>query len=143
MRLPTPHRSPAHINVVAMIDVLFAILTFFIVSSLSVNQNKGLPVNLPTAGSGSIQNRTKIVMSLNDRGELSVNHQPTSLEELANSLRRVIAQELQGQPAPSPTNLTTIIINADERVGHGRVVQIMDQVRKVSNIKIAIATKNR
>ena len=143
MRLPTPHKPPAQINVVSMVDVLFAVLTFFIVSSLSLSQNKGLPVNLPTAGSGKVQEQTKIVVSINDQGGLSVNQQATSLDKLATQIQQTISQELKGKETPSKANPATIIINADERIGHGRVIQIMDQVRKVPNIKIAIATKSR
>jgi biopolymer transport protein ExbD len=143
MRLPIPHNPPAQINVVSMIDVLFAILTFFIVSSLSMSQTKGLPVNLPSAGSGKVQEQTKIVVSLNERGELSVNRQVTALEDIAPQIQKAISQELKGKEAPSKANPTTIIINADEKAGHGKVIQIMDQVRKVPNIKIAIATRSR
>jgi biopolymer transport protein ExbD len=141
MRLPTPHNPPAQINVVSMIDVLFAILTFFIITSLASTQTKGLPVTLPSASSGKVQEQTKIVVSLSSQGELSVNRQPAILDKLSEQLNQVIAQELKGKEAPSKANPTTIIVNADERVGHGRVIQIMDQVRKVPNIKIAIATK--
>jgi biopolymer transport protein ExbD len=143
MRLPIPHNPPAQINVVSMIDVLFAILTFFIVSSLSMSQTKGLPVNLPSAGSGKVQEQTKIVVSLNERGELSVNRQVTALEDIAPQIQKAISQELKGKEAPSKANPTTIIINADEKAGHGKVIQIMDQVRKVPDIKIAIATRSR
>jgi biopolymer transport protein ExbD len=141
MRLPTPHHPPAQINVVSMIDVLFAILTFFIITSLASTQTKGLPVNLPAADSSTVQKQTKIVVSLNNQGELSVNRQPAILDRLADKLNQVIAQELKGKEAPSKANPTTIIINADEFIGHGRVIQIMDQIRKVPNIKIAITTK--
>ncbi len=141
MRLPIPHNPPAQINVVSMIDVLFAILTFFIITSLASTQTKGLPVNLPSAGSGSVQEQTKIVVSLSNQGELSINRQPAILDKLSEQLNQVIVQELKGKEAPSKANPTTIIVNADERIGHGRVIQIMDQVRKVPNIKIAIATK--
>ncbi len=140
MRLPTPEQTPAQINVVAMIDVLFAILTFFIISSLSLTQNKSLPVNLPAASSGQSQNQTKIVVSLNDRDQLSVNRQPATIAGLAAQVQQAIAPELPGVKTTSPT---TIIINADERSGHGQVTKIMDQIRRIPNIKIAIATKNR
>jgi biopolymer transport protein ExbD len=143
MRLPTPPHTPAQISVVAMIDVLFAILTFFIVSSLSLSQTKGLPVNLPAAGNSQTPAQTKIIVSLNDRSELSVNREPTSIEELASKVQSVINQELPGNAAPNKLNPTTIIINADEQSGHGQVTQIMDKIRQISNIKIAIATKQR
>jgi biopolymer transport protein ExbD len=141
MRLPTPPKSAPEINMLSMIDVLFAILTFFIISSLSLTKLKGLPVNLPTAGSSKLQEQTKIVVTLNYQGQLSVNRHITNIDQLSAKLQQVISQEMQGKSAPSANNPTTIIINADEQVGHGRVIQLMDQVRKVPNIKIAIATK--
>jgi biopolymer transport protein ExbD len=97
MRLPTPHNPPAQINVVSMIDVLFAILTFFIITSLASTQIKGLPVNLPSAGSGKVQEQTKVVVSLSNQGELSINRQPAILDKLAEQLNQVIAQELKGK----------------------------------------------
>ncbi|HEY9301689.1 MAG TPA: biopolymer transporter ExbD, partial [Phormidium sp.] len=49
MRLPDEPDSIPQINIVPLIDVTFAILTFFIVSSLSLSKSEGLPVNLPKA----------------------------------------------------------------------------------------------
>lgn len=47
MRLPEEPDLPPRINIVPMIDVIFAILVFFMVSSLSLTRSEGLPVNLP------------------------------------------------------------------------------------------------
>ncbi|MEY2914612.1 MAG: hypothetical protein RLZZ184_3921, partial [Cyanobacteriota bacterium] len=44
MRLPDEPDIPAQINIVPMIDVIFAILTFFIMSTLFLNRSEGLPV---------------------------------------------------------------------------------------------------
>ena len=49
MRLPDEPELPAQINIVPMIDVIFAILTFFIMSTLYLHRSEGLPVNLPQA----------------------------------------------------------------------------------------------
>ncbi len=51
MRLPDEPDMPSQINIVPMIDVIFAILTFFIMSTLYLTRSEGLPVNLPTASS--------------------------------------------------------------------------------------------
>lgn len=50
MRLPEEPDLPPQINIVPMIDVIFAILTFFILSSLFLTRLEGIPVNLPKAG---------------------------------------------------------------------------------------------
>ena len=55
MRLPDEPESIPQINIVPLIDVTFAILTFFIVSSLSLSKSEGLPVNLPKASTSQVQ----------------------------------------------------------------------------------------
>jgi biopolymer transport protein ExbD len=133
MRLPTdPDRTP-DINVVALIDVLFAILTFFIITSLTLTRNESLPVNLPTAGTGKSQAQTKIVVSIDPQGSIALNRQPVEIETLVPKIQALITKEGQ----------TLVIINADERVEHGRVVGIMDRVRQIPGVKLAIATQRK
>jgi biopolymer transport protein ExbD len=133
MRLPTdPDRTP-DINVVALIDVLFAILTFFIITSLTLTRNESLPVNLPTAGTGKSQAQTKIVVSIDPQGSIALNRQPVEMAALIPKIQTLIAKEGQ----------TLVIVNADERVEHGRVVAIMDRVRQIPGVKLAIATQRK
>jgi biopolymer transport protein ExbD len=133
MRLPNEFDRTPDINVVALVDVLFAILTFFIMTSLTLTHSEGLPVNLPIAGTGKNQEQTKIVVTLNSQGEIALNTQPVNLLALVPKLQSLIAKERQ----------TLVIINADERVEHGRVVAIMDRIRQINGVKLAIATKRK
>ena len=64
MRLPDEPDLPAQINIVPMIDVIFAILTFFIVATLFLNKSEGLPVNLPKASTAKPQLSTKVTVSI-------------------------------------------------------------------------------
>jgi biopolymer transport protein ExbD len=133
MRLPTdPDRTP-EINVVALVDVLFAILTFFVITSLSLAYNEGLPVNLPTAGTSKSQGSTKIVVTIDSQGSISLNRQPVERDTLAHKIQALITTE----------GHSLVIINADERVEHGRVVGIMDRVRQIPGVKLAIATQRK
>jgi biopolymer transport protein ExbD len=133
MRLPTESERTPDINVVALVDVLFAILTFFIITSLTLTRNEGLPVNLPTAGTGKSQPQTKIVVSINPQGSIALNHKSIDLITLVPQIQTLITKNGQ----------TLVIINADERVEHGRVVAIMDRVRQIQGVKLAIATKQK
>lgn len=134
MRLPPDSDRTPEINVVALVDVLFAILTFFIITSLSLAYNEGLPVNLPTAGTGKSQGSTKIVVSIDDRSSIALNRQPVEIETLVPKLQALITKERQ---------TIVVIINADERVEHGRVVAVMDRVRQIPGVKLAIATQRK
>ncbi|HYW21972.1 MAG TPA: biopolymer transporter ExbD [Nodularia sp. (in: cyanobacteria)] len=132
MRLPDEADIPAQINIVPMIDVIFAILTFFIMSTLSLTRSEGLPVNLPTATTATQQQiPMKITVTLDEQGIISVNRQPSQVNSLPDQLRTIIGSNSEA----------LVIINADEKVGHGQVVAIMDQVRQVKGAKLAISTQ--
>jgi biopolymer transport protein ExbD len=123
---------PAQINVVPMIDVIFAILTFFIMSSLSLSSFEGIPVNLPQAATGQQTSPgLEVLITLRANGELFLNKTPITLETL-----RAKVQERQGQ---NPAIL--VVLNADQSVPHGTVVTVMDQLRQIKGAKLAIATQ--
>ena len=124
---------PPEINVVALIDVIFAILTFFIVTSLTLARTEGLAVNLPGAISGKSQDQTKIVISIDAEGAVALNRKSIDPTTLVSQIKSSIVKD---QP-------TMVVINADEKVGHGRVVEIMDAVQQIPGIKLGIATKRK
>ncbi|MFN5952042.1 MAG: ExbD/TolR family protein [Dolichospermum sp.] len=132
MRLPDEPDIPAQINIVPMIDVIFAILTFFIMSTLFLNRSEGLPVNLPKAGTAKTQSSaTPITVTIDSAGDLSLNRQPVTLDTLPARV-----QQLKGKNTE-----VVVIINADQSATHGQVVLIMDKVRQVPGAKLAIATQ--
>ncbi len=132
MRLPDEPDMPSQINIVPMIDVIFAILTFFIMSTLYLTRSEGLPVNLPTATSAQQQRSTEsITVTIDATGKISLNKKPISLNSLADQVRGLIGVNAEG----------LVIINADEQVHHGQVVAVMDRLRQVPGAKLAIATQ--
>ncbi|MBE9004924.1 biopolymer transporter ExbD [Fortiea sp. LEGE XX443] len=134
MRLQDEPDIPPQINIVPMIDVIFAILTFFIMSTLFLTRSEGLPVNLPTAATAKQQQiPTKITVTVDQDGTVSVNRQPTTIDALAGQLRTLVADNQE----------VLVILNADEKVAHGNVVAVMDQVRKIQGAKLAIATQKQ
>lgn len=132
MRLQDEPDLPAQINIVPMIDVIFAILTFFIMSTLFLTRSEGLPVNLPKAATANQQQvPAKITITVDAQGEVSVNRQAIAVENLTQRIKTLVGS--------NPESL--VIINADETVTHGKVVAVMDQVRQVQGAKLAIATQ--
>ena len=132
MRLPTEANDrPPEVNVVALIDVIFAILTFFIMTSLTLSRTEGLPVNLPIAGTGTSQDQTKLVITIDSKGAIALNRQSIDLNTIVPQIK---SQMTKGQQ-------TIVVINADEKVEHGRVVAFMDRVRQIPGAKLAIATR--
>jgi biopolymer transport protein ExbD len=132
MRLPDEAEKPLEINVVPLIDVMFALLTFFIISTLFLSRSEGLPVNLPKAETSKPpQQQTKITITVNPQGQLSLNRKPIALDQVKPALMQLI----------TPAQPTVVVVNADEKVEHGQVIAIMDRVRQVEGAKLAIATQ--
>jgi biopolymer transport protein ExbD len=133
MRLPDEPEIPAQINIVPMIDVVFAILTFFIVSTLSLTRTEGLPVNLPKAETSQQQgsDATPVTVTVDKKGQVSVDGKIITVNGLTKEV-----EELIGDSQDS-----LVIVSADENVSHGKVVAIMDKLRQVPGARLAIATQ--
>ena len=119
------------LNIIPMIDVIFAILTFFIISSLFLTKSESLPVNLPKADSAETQERTRIKVTVEPSGDISINSKDVPLDTLQDRVKEL----MEG------ANKSVIIINADEAVPHGRVIAVMDKVRVIEGVSLGIATE--
>ncbi|MBW4665046.1 MAG: biopolymer transporter ExbD [Chroococcus sp. CMT-3BRIN-NPC107] len=71
MRLPDEPEMPTQISILPTIYVIFAILTFFIISKVYLTRSEGLPVNLPTAGTAQSQKHTLIAITIDEQGNLA------------------------------------------------------------------------
>ena len=132
MRLPDEADVPAQINIVPMIDVIFAILTFFIMSTLFLTRQEGLPVNLPQASSAKKATQpARVTLTVDKAGEIFLNKQPITLDNLEAGVKAKVKPE---QPL-------MVVLNADEAVNHGKIVAVMDKVRQVEGASLAIATR--
>ena len=131
MRLPEELEDGFQINIVPMIDVIFAILAFFILSTLFLTRAEGLPVNLPKAVTAEQQKSADFTVTINEQGEIFLNRQSIKLENL----------EAAVQTQMEPDQQALITINADERINHGRVVAVMDELRTIEGARLGIATK--
>ncbi len=131
MRLPDEPETPFQINIVPMIDVVFALLTFFIMSTLFLTRSEGLPVNLPSATTAKTERSARVTVTIDKAGNLSVNREPVQIQTLEDAVRK----------KQQPNQSLTVVLNIDEAVTHGQVVAIMDKVRQIPGAKLAIATK--
>ena len=131
MRLPDEPETPFEINIVPMIDVIFSILAFFIISTLYLTRSEGLPVDLPSAQTAQVEQSVQINVTIEPDGDLFLDRQSIRLEQLKGAVGALI----------EPNSESLVIINADEKVEHGQVVSVMDRLRQVEGAKLAIAAK--
>lgn len=133
MHLPEEPDLPPRINILPMIDVIFAILVFFIVSSLYLTRSEGLPVNLPRATTAEVQKTKQITVTLDEKGKLTIDSKPAAINQLKAEIEKLIKTDSN----------TTVIVNADKTVEHGQVVDIIDQLRQIPDVQLAIAAKKK
>jgi biopolymer transport protein ExbD len=131
MYLPEEPEEEFELNIIPMIDVIFAILTFFIISSLFLTRSESLPVNLPQADSSEVQARSRITVTVAASGDIALNREAIALENLQTGVRDLLGT----------TQESVIVINADEAVEHGRVIAVMDELREIEGAAIGIATE--
>ncbi|HEY7322699.1 MAG TPA: biopolymer transporter ExbD [Candidatus Binatia bacterium] len=121
----------ARIEIIPMIDTIFFLLVFFMISTLSMARFTGVQVNLPKAATGSQPPTETAVISLTKEGQLFFNKSAISEE----SLRQSLSAELVKNPE------LLVVINADDGVQHGKVVEILDEARQTGATKLSIAVK--
>ena len=121
----------ARIEIIPMIDTIFFLLVFFMISTLSMSRFTGVQVNLPKAASGSQPPTETVVISLTKDNQLFFNKTQMPVDLLRESLRTELAKNSE----------LLVVINADDGVEHGKVVEIMDQARQTGVTKLSIAVK--
>jgi biopolymer transport protein ExbD len=131
MRIQRRSIKKARIEIIPMIDTIFFLLVFFMISTLSMSQFKGIPVNLPKAASGQQAPAESTAITITKENQIFVDKQAVD--------RKSLGEGLSAQIANNPELL--VVINADDGVEHGHVVEVMDIARKANVAKMAIAVK--
>jgi biopolymer transport protein ExbD len=131
MRIQRRSIKKARIEIIPMIDTIFFLLVFFMISTLSMTQFKGMPVNLPKAASGQQAPAESAAITIDKDGRLFLNQQAIDKPALGEALSQQLAKNTE----------TLVVINADDGVQHGQVVEVMDIARGANMAKMAIAVK--
>ncbi len=132
MRIPEEPDNPPRLDITSLIDITFSILAFFILSTLFLAQNLGVSVNLPQADTASVQKMVRVALSIDSTGKMFLNKQAIASADLETKLTGII-QKNRGQEV-------VVLLQADEKLTHGQVIAVMDRLRKIKGLKLAIAT---
>ena len=120
------------INILPMIDIIFVILSFFIISSLYLVRMENIPVNLPTAETFNQEIDPVIVITLDIEDRIFIDEKLLDISLVNNEILSKIKN----------TNNRKIIIRADKNVKYGKVISILDILRKLEGIKIGVWTES-
>jgi len=121
------------INILPMIDIIFAILSFFIISSLYLTKIDTIKVNLPKSSTAVREQNKPQIITIDNNENIYFNSREISLINMSSIIRTNI--ENLEEPI--------VILRADTSVKHGFIVNLLDELRKIENLKIGISTEKQ
>ncbi|PSB25264.1 ExbD/TolR family protein [Stenomitos frigidus] len=130
INLDTPTEE-VQIQIIPLIDVIFCILTFFILAALQLTRQQGIEIDLPKASTGATQMRQMLVVTVSATGQTFVNKQFAD--------RAQLYQQLQDYHQKNPDGL--LVLNASQTAFYNDVVQVLDVMRQVGGDRVALATQ--
>jgi len=130
MRLQSRPRRKVAINITSLIDVIFMLLLFFMITSTFLEQ-PGIKLELPSAKAAAAVEPQETVLTVGRKGELFLNRRPVNLAGLEAEIRNALPGMKEG----------ALVLKADQDISHGLVVRIMDLARRGGVKKLVIGTK--
>jgi len=133
MKIPSPRNARrARIEIIPLIDIMFFLLATFVMVSLSMVKNQGMPVKLPVASTSAPQDRKDYTsITVDEKGEYFFNKEQIARADLGPRL--LALKSSQADPK--------IFINGDGKTEFNNVVAVLDETRKAGISKVAIETQ--
>jgi biopolymer transport protein ExbD len=116
------------INMTPMLDVVFILLIFFIVTASFVKE-AGIEVNRPEAATAVKKERANILVAISDTGEIWINKRQVDVRAVQANIERLKAENPQG----------TVVIQADKKATTDVLIKVMDSARAAGVYDVSIA----
>ncbi|MCZ6695704.1 MAG: biopolymer transporter ExbD [Acidobacteria bacterium] len=116
------------INVTPLVDVMLVLLIIFMVTAPMMT--RGIDVRLPKTESGSDAADQRLVVSVDRENIVYLNERPVNIQLLTEQLR----SEMQAR------GIDFIFLRADQEVPYGRVMMVMDQIKRAGADRVGMVT---
>ncbi len=131
MKLDYESTEPdVRIEIIPLIDVIFCILTFFILAAVTLTRQAAINVDLPTASSGTTQLRQILIVSVDAIGQKYVEKSPVSNDQLLQAITAFRQQNPEGM----------MVLYASRSSSYNDVVETLDLLRAAGGDRVALAT---
>ena len=127
-RKRTREEEEAAIDMTPMLDIVFIMLIFFIVTTSFVKE-AGIDVQKPQAANASKKPSANIFIAIRENGEIWMDKRVVDVERVSANIEKLLAEQ--------PTDI--VVIQADKGARHGVVVKVMDAIKDAGIDKISIA----
>ena len=122
-------RNIININITSLVDVLFILLIFVLVSTTFLEQ-PALDIELPKAKSAGLERIQEMIVSISREGQIYFNNQAVNKIQLADLITQGLQKDSQ----------MPVVLKADENVSYGLVIEIMDVMRDTGVKKLVALT---
>jgi biopolymer transport protein ExbD len=131
MQFSDPDEEQAGINLTSLIDVVFLLLIFFMITSTFIKVERKLDLELPVAKAAEVEQKERkpIQIEMDKRGRITLDGQLVTMKALEAKLK-----EFQGKRKSA-------VVRADRRLKHGTVTAVLGLCRDAGIREIAIAVK--
>ena len=119
----------SNIDMTPMLDVVFIMLIFFIVTASFVKE-AGIDVNRPDAATAVRKNRANILVAISDNNEIWINKRQVDVRAVQANIERLYAENPQG----------SVVIQADEESNTRVLIKVMDAARAAGVYDVSVAT---
>ena len=130
MRKSHYEEEEAEINLTPMLDVVFIMLIFFIVTASFVKE-AGIEINKPDALTAVKQDRANILIAISENDEIWINRRKVDIRSVRPNIERLHAENPQG----------SVVIQADKKSTNEKLVAVMDAARLAGVYNVAIASE--
>ena len=117
----------AEADMTPMLDIVFILLIFFIVTTSFVKE-QGFLVNRPDAGKANNENNPILLIRINDNGIVSLNNRITDIERLPANIENFLATN----------TVTTAVVIPSYDTNYEKVVKVIDQINMVGGLTVSI-----
>lgn len=120
------------INLTPMLDIVFIMLIFFVVTTSFVKES-GIEINRPGAVTAERKERASILIAIDDNGRVWMDRRQIDIRAVRANIERVLAENPQG----------SVVIQADKDSRNGVLVRVMDSARQAGVESVSIAAEKR
>ena len=120
------------INMMPLIDMIFILLIFFLVTASFVRQT-GVEINRPEAASATSRQVPGMIVAIDPEGTIYIDRSKVDLNSLRGRVERFVLENVNAG----------VIVEADRDCRTGRLIAVLDQCRLAGARNVAVATRSR
>lgn len=124
------NRSVVELNIAPLIDMVFILLIFFLVTTSFVKET-GIDVNRPTASTAVSQAKATILIGIDANNRIFIDHREVDVRAVRANVERALAENPEG----------AVVVVADQTSSTGTAIQVMDGCRMAGATNVSLAAR--